>query len=149
MGTYESGENWLLPKRAENSHSVGKIVEIVFLAVTVFTIARSLIHILSPDGGANRIAGINTSVVGGSNIVSIFTLWGLSQLLLGVIFLTVYLRYKNLIPLMYLIVLAEYSGRIILGLIKPLTTSHVPPGAYGDYIMVPLAIVMLIISRKH
>ena len=50
---------------------------------------------------------------------------------------------------MYLIVLAEYSGRIILGLIKPLTTSHVPPGAYGDYIMVPLAIVMLIISRKH
>ena len=149
MGTYESGENWLLPKRAENSHSVGKIVEIVFLAVTVFTIARSLIHILSPDGGANSIAGINTSVVGGSNIVSIFAFWGLSQLLLGVIFLTVYLRYKNLIPLMYLIVLAEYSGRIILGLIKPLTTSHVPPGAYGDYIMVPLAIVMLIISRKN
>ena len=149
MGTNGSEENWLLPKRAENNHSGSKIVEIVFLAVTVFTIARSLTHILSPDGGANSIAGINTSVAGGSNIVSIFALWGLSQLLLGVVFLTVYLRYKNLIPLMYLIVIAEYSGRILIGLIKPLTTSHVPPGAYGDYIMVPLALVMLILSRKH
>jgi len=149
MGTYVSEENWLFPKRAENSHSGSKIIEIVFLAVIVFTIARSLIHILTPDGGVGSIAGIDTSVAGGSNIVSVFAPWGLSQLLLGVVFLVVYLRYKNLIPLMYFIVLAEYSGRILIGLIKPLTTSHVPPGAYGDYIMVPLAIVMIILSRKH
>lgn len=149
MGTYGSEEDWLLPKRAENRHAGSKIIEIVFIAVTIFTIARSLVHIFATDGGAGSIAGIDTSVAGGSNIVSIFAFWGLSQLLLGVVFLVVYLRYKNLIPLMYFITLAEYSGRILIGLIKPLTTSRVPPGAYGDYIMIPIAIVMLILSRKH
>jgi len=149
MGTIDHEENWLLPKRAGNSNSGSKVIEIVFLAVLVFTILRSLIHIFTPDGGAGSIAGIDTSVVGGSNIVSVFAFWGLSQLLLGVVFLVVYLRYRNLIPLMYFLVLAEYSGRILIGVIKPLTTSHVPPGAYGDYIMVPLAIVMLIVSRMH
>jgi hypothetical protein len=45
--------------------------------------------------------------------------------------------------------LVEYSGRTVIGFIKPLQVSHIPPGAIGDYILVPLALLMLILSLKR
>jgi hypothetical protein len=49
---------------------------------------------------------------------------------------------------MYILILAEYSGRVLIGLWKPLIVSHTPPGAIGDYILIPLAIAMLVLSLK-
>jgi hypothetical protein len=144
-------EDWIriFPKQVDNNFQSYKIAAIIFLLVTILTIIRSCIHILAPDGGAGSIAGIDVSVAGGSDIVSMFAFWGLSQLLMGIVYLVVYFRYKSLIPFMYLLILVEYSGRIAIGLIKPLQASHTPPGAIGDYIMIPLAILMLILSLKR
>ena len=136
----------ILPKQVDNQFKGYRLVAAVFAIIVVFTLARSLIHIFTPDGGASSIAGINTSVDGGSNIVSMFAFWGLSQLLMGVVYLIVLLRYRSLIPLMFVFIFAEYSGRILIGLAKPLIVSHTPPGAIGDYILVPLTIIMLILS---
>lgn len=110
---------------------------------------KSCIHLFAPDGGASSIAGINTSVAGGSNIISLFAFWGLSQLLMGFVYLVVFFRYKSLIPFMYVLLIAEYSGRIVIGFIKPLEVTHIPPGAIGDYVILPLAILMLILSLKR
>ena len=130
----------------DNSFHGYRIAAIIFLLVTLVTIVRSCIHIFAPDGGASSIAGIDVSVAGGSNIISLFALWGLSQVLMGLVYLVVYFRYKSLIPLMYLLILIEYTGRTLLGFIKPLEVTHIPPGAIGDYILIPLAAVMLILS---
>ena len=139
----------MFPKQVDNNFQGYNVAAIIFLLVTIFTIVRSCIHILAPDGGAGSIAGIDLSVAGGSNIVSIFALWGLSQLLMGIVYLVVFFRYKSLIPFMYLLILAEYSGRIAIGFIKPLIVIHTPPGAIGDYILIPLAILMLILSLNR
>jgi hypothetical protein len=144
-------DEWVsvLPKQADNQFQGYKIAVWIFLLITIFTIVRSCIHIFAPEGGAGSIAGIDVSVSGGSNIVSMFAFWGLSQLLMGVVYLVVFFRYKSLISFMYVLILAEYSGRIFLGIVKPLQVSHTPPGAIGDYILVPLAIVMLILSLRR
>ena len=139
----------MFPKQVDNNFQGYTIAAIIFLLVTIFTIARSCIHILAPDGGAGSIAGIDVSVAGGSNVVSTFALWGLSQLLMGIVYLVVFFRYKSLIPFMYLLILAEYSVRIVIGFIKPLIVIHTPPGAIGDYILIPLAILMLILSLNR
>lgn len=139
----------VFPKQVDNTFRGYKIAAAVFLLMTVFTIARSVIHIFFPDGGAGSIAGIDTSVEGGSNIISMFALWGLSQLLMGFVYLVVFFRYKSLIPFMYILILIEYSGRALIGIVKPLVVSHTPPGAIGDYILIPLAIVMLVLSLKR
>jgi hypothetical protein len=68
---------------------------------------------------------------------------------MGIVYVVVYFRYKSLIPFMYLLVLVEYLGRIGIGLGKPLEVSHTPPGAIGDYVLVPLAIIMLLLSLKR
>ena len=111
--------------------------------------ARSCIHIFAPDGGASSIAGINTSVEGGSNVISMFAFWGLAQLLMGLVYLAVFFRYKSLIPFMYMLIIIEYSGRVLIGMVKPLIVSHTPPGAIGDYILIPLAIMMLMLCFKR
>ena len=49
----------------------------------VFITVRSLIHLLSPDGGAQSIATIDVHVASGANIVAMFGQWGAIQLLLA------------------------------------------------------------------
>jgi hypothetical protein len=66
----------VFPKQVDNTFRGYKIASAVFLLMTVFTLARSIIHIFFPDGGAGSIAGIDTSVEGGSNIISMFALGG-------------------------------------------------------------------------
>jgi len=139
----------LFPKQVDDSFQGYRIAAAVFLLVMFVTIARSCIHILAPDGGAGSIAGIDVSVESGSSIVSLFALWGLSQLLMGFVYSVVFFRYKSLIPFMYLLLIIEYSGRMVLGILKPPVVSHVPPGAIGNYVMVPLACIMLFLSLKR
>jgi hypothetical protein len=139
----------VFPKQLDNSFRGNRIAVIVFALITVFTLARSCVHIFAPDGGASSIAGINTSVEGGSNVISMFAFWGLAQLLMGLVYLAVFFRYKSLIPFMYMLIIIEYSGRVLIGMVKPLIVSHTPPGAIGDYILIPLAIVMLILCLKR
>jgi len=57
---------------------------VAYWITTIFLIvitARSLVHLFSPDGGAHTIATIDTSVVGGDDIIAILGQWGASQLL--------------------------------------------------------------------
>lgn len=46
--------------------------------VAVISTARSLVHILAPDGGAGSIAGLVVDVASGANIVAMFGQWGAS-----------------------------------------------------------------------
>ncbi|MFX0004631.1 MAG: hypothetical protein ACFFAA_05250 [Promethearchaeota archaeon] len=110
------------------------------------TLVRSCIHIFFPDGGANVIASIDVSVAGGNTIISMFALWGLSQLLFGVLYVVVAVRYRSLIPLMFVFIFVEYSMRILIGVFKPIETARVPPGAIGDFIIVPLSLFLMIFS---
>jgi hypothetical protein len=140
--------NPILPNPITNDYKGYSIARIMFLIIAIITIARSLIHIFLPDGGASVIAGIDTTGEGGNNIIALFALWGLSQLLLGLVFIIVYLRYKSLIGFCYILILLEYTGRIGLGFIKVLESSYTPPGVIGNYIMIPLAAIMLILCLK-
>ncbi len=103
----------------------------------------------APDGGAQTIATIplNTFTSEGANtVIFIFSLWGLSQLIMGIFYVIVSLRYKSLIPLMYLFIFIEYLMRLILGTLKPIETSGTAPGAIINFIFPPLVIVLFLLS---
>jgi tetratricopeptide (TPR) repeat protein len=48
-----------------------RVVRVLTLAFLLIIVVRSLIHLFSPDGGAQSIAGIDTTVAGGNNIIAI------------------------------------------------------------------------------
>ena len=141
----------LFPQPVTNEFRGPTAVKWVFVALTIVTVGRSLAHILLPDGGAQSIATIPLDAFtanGAATAVHIFALWGLSQLLLGLVFVIVLWRYQSLIPLMYLLIVVEYSARLLLTFAKPLETHGAAPGAIGNYILIPLALLMLVLSLR-
>ncbi|MBK7450050.1 MAG: hypothetical protein IPJ47_11720 [Anaerolineales bacterium] len=56
------------------------------------------------------------------------------------------IRYRSLIPFMWLMLALEVLLRELVGAMKPVTFAHTPPGAIGNQLILPLAVVMLVWS---
>jgi hypothetical protein len=141
----------LFPKRLDNDYRGAPIAKWVFVAIVVMTIARSLAHILLPDGGAQSIATIPLDAYspGASKVViGMFAQWGLTQLMFGLLYVLVLWRYQSLIPLMWLFVLSEWLGRLLVGFAKPFETVGTAPGAIGNLVIPLLALVMLFLALR-
>jgi hypothetical protein len=136
----------ILPAKADNSIRGQRMTVYVFALIAIVSVVRSCIHILSPDGGAGSIAGMDLKVSGASGIIFAFALWGSSQFLYGLIQLAVAFRYRSLVPAMYFLLLLEALLRMLVGYLKPVTFAHTPPGAIGNYVLLPLSLLMLALS---
>ena len=122
-----------------------RIVTAIYLLVMV---VRSCIHLFAADGGAKSIAGIDTSVEGGNNIIAIFHQWGAIQLILAVLLLVLFFRYSGLTPLILLTLAFDPVMRFIAGQMMSVTSTRTPPGealnAASFYLLTLLFIASLI-----
>ena len=140
----------LFPKTIDNEYRGNAIAKWLFVVITIHAVGRSLTHMFLPDGGAQSIATIpldTFSPGAASVIIGLFAYWGLSQLLFGLIFVLVLWRYQSLIPLMWVFMFIEYSGRLLIGgFYKPFETVGTAPGAVLNHVFPLLALVMLVLS---
>ncbi|MDF1521835.1 MAG: hypothetical protein P1P87_03335 [Trueperaceae bacterium] len=102
---------------------------------------RSLIHVFAPDGGAGSIATVDVAVAGGANIVAMFGQWGAIQLLLAALLWVLLLRYRGFVPLVLPAFLVEPALRELAGILKPLETLGIAPGAALNWMAVPVLAV--------
>ena len=137
----------LLPKnptKFEGFRAI-RIVTAIYLLVMV---VRSCIHLFAADGGAQSIAGIDTSVEGGNNIIAIFHQWGAIQLILAVLLFVLFFRYPGFTPLILLTLALDPVMRFIAGQMMSLTSTGTPPGealnAAAFYLLALLFIASLI-----
>ena len=105
-----------------------RIIRLIALLFMFVMVVRSCIHLFAPDGGAQSIAGIDTSVEGGDNIIAIFHQWGAIQLILAVLLLVLFFRYPGLTPLILLTLVLDPILRFVAGQQMSLTTTGTPPG---------------------
>ena len=123
----------------------------------IFYVAKSFlaggIHMFSADGGAQSIASITLDqfTQGGANsLITIFAMWGMEQMVIGLIGVVILLRYQSLIPMMTLVYVCEYLGRFSMSFITPgVVSAHTPPGAVADLVLIPLTVVMFLLSLKE
>jgi hypothetical protein len=120
----------------------------VLAAVNIAGTARSLIHIVKPDSGAESIASMDTHVQGGKNIIALLGQWGGAQLLEAGLIWVVLSRYRGLVPLMLGVVTAEQALRVGIGRLKPLETAHTPPGALSR-VLLPASAIALAMSLNQ
>lgn len=116
-----------------------RVGTVIFLCMSV---ARSVIHLFSSDGGANQIAGIDIAVAGGDNIVAIFHQWGATQLLLAFFLTFLFFRYPGMTPLTLLILAMDPVMRFIAGRMKSVTTDGPPP---GETLNGPIFVLLLVL----
>ncbi len=144
----------LFPREANNDYRGSPIALYGFwLLMAPFTF-RSLVHFLKDDSGVNSIATmvLFSGTPDPNQAVYMFSsLWGSQQLVMVLLYLVVLVRYRNLLPLMYVLVLAESLFRLVVGSIHPLTEGYfqsTPPGGPGGIAILVLAAVMLILSLR-
>lgn len=105
-----------------------RIIRLIAVLYMFVMVVRSCIHLFAPDGGAQSIAGIDTSVEGGDNIIAIFHQWGAIQLILAVLLFVLFFRYPGLTPLIMLTLSLDPVLRFVAGQQMSLTTTGTPPG---------------------
>jgi len=137
----------LLPKDPTKFEGV-RAVRIVTAIYLLVMVVRSCIHLFAADGGAQSIAGIDTSVEGGNNIIAIFHQWGAIQLILAVLLFVLFFRYPGFTPLILLTLALDPVMRFIAGQMMSVTSTGTPPGealnAAAFYLLALLFIASLI-----
>ena len=137
--------NSLLPKNPKvyAGYLVVRIITFVFMLVVV---ARSAIHLFSPDGGAESIAGIDTSVAGGNNIIALFHQWGAIQLLFVGLMLVLFFAYKGFTPLVILFLALDAPMRALAGQMGAVESAHTPPGEALNWPVFCVLVLLFIVS---
>ena len=142
----------ILPRQVDNSYNGHKLALYFFYFITLVTIGRSCIHIFASDGGAQSIATIplDTFTQGGAEgVIYLFAQWGIAQLMVGLMYLMVALRYRRLIPLMYVFIFIEWSSRIVLAFFKSIETAGVAPAAILQFVLVLAIPVVFYLSIRQ
>lgn len=141
--------NLIFPKQIDNQFKGYNIALYVFYVLTAITLWRSQHHLFAPDGGAQSIATVPLDTFTSSGaiaVIGVFGLWGLSQLIIGLLYLIAALRYRAMIPLMYLLMLVEYLIRAFyFPAAKPIPTAGTAPGAMINLPFAVLSLLMLVL----
>lgn len=139
----------IFPKQMDNQFKGYKIALYAFYVLTAVTLWRSQHHLFAADGGAQSIASIPVdtfTAAGAQAVIGVFGLWGLSQLIIGIVYLLVALRYRAMVPLMYVLMIVEYSFRAFyFPVAKPIPTTGTAPGAVINLPFILFSVVMLIL----
>ncbi len=136
----------LLPAKADNTIRGSKWPLYLLILVASIGLVRSCIHIFAPDGGAGSIAGMNLNITGADGVIFAFALWGAEQLIYALLQWIVILRYRSLVPLMWVMQFLETLGRILVPRFKPVTFAHTPPGAYQNDLYLILSVAMVALA---
>ncbi|ASY11686.1 hypothetical protein A1s21155_01565 [Candidatus Planktophila dulcis] len=121
-----------------------RIIRLIAALYMSVMVARSCIHLFAPDGGAQSIAGIDTSVEGGNNIIAIFHQWGAIQLILAILLIVLFFRYPGLTPLILLTLTLDPVLRFVAGQQMSLTTTGTPPGEALNGVSLYLLLVLFL-----
>jgi hypothetical protein len=117
--------------------------------LTVASTARSLAHILFPDGGAGVIAGMDLSGPLQSVVIFTFAWAGLYQLIFAIVQWIVLVRYREFLPIVLLLIFFEQLGLFVIPFFKPISETvltHTPPEAIANKLLLPSVFVLFLAS---
>ena len=146
----------LFPSRLNNRYEGSKIAVYGLYPIFAMYIFRSLVHFLAENSGLVGIATIKqfpiTEGLDPNTIIYLFaSLWGATQVSLIILLLILFIKYKNLIPLIYLICLLDQCFRLISGYLHPLGQDYyinTPPGVISNIPVLLYLIFMFYLSLK-
>lgn len=139
----------LFPPRVDNDYRGLKLALWLFLPIAFMRIAISLLHIVSIDGGAQSISTMPLDAYppgAAQNIIALFARMGLEQLLLGIVYVIVLIRYRALLPLVYTLSVAHDLAIEALAQFKPLALAGVSGARAPAVVLLALGLLGLVLS---
>lgn len=140
----------LFPRQIDNAYRGSRLAIALF---TLFVLMKAIISINSLANtrsvatGADAIPLESYGEGGAAAVLSLFALHSLGQLMLVLLSALVLVRYRAMIPLMFLLLLVEHVGRRMLLLAYPIARSEGPPiGLYINLGLLALLVLGLALS---
>lgn len=113
----------IFPGAFDNRYRGNRFGLWLFYPLVLFNLMIDLATIFRPDSAAQSADGIPLDRFGhdaAGAVIGVAALLGLAGLLLGALFLLAALRYRAMIPLMYLLMVADNVGHKAILLMKPI-----------------------------
>ncbi len=139
----------IFPARIDNRFRGHPLALWIFVPIALMKIARSLLHIFAADGGAQSISTMPLDAYpagAAQNIIGLFARMGLDQFMLGLLLLVVLLRYRAMIPLMYLLIVAQFIAEKGIVQMKPLSLAGTSGANAPALVVALLSVIGLILS---
>jgi hypothetical protein len=141
--------NRILPSCIDNRYRGHALALWLVIPIALQKLAVSLTHLFKADGGAQSISTIPLDTYPSSatqNIVGLFARMGLEQLMLASLFVLVLLRYRAMIPLMYVLIVAHYVASRGIAQMKPLVVAGTSGAKTPMLVIAILSVIGLVMS---
>jgi hypothetical protein len=125
----------IFPKQFDNHFRGNQLALWIFALITFMHTAISISSIFRPDGGAQSADGIpldTFSPAAAQAVIGVGGLLDVAILLLCVFFILALIRYRSMIPLMYVVLVTQWVARKGVARIKPIP--RMPGTATGFYV---------------
>jgi hypothetical protein len=141
--------NKLLPQRIDNTYRGHKLALWLFALVVSVKILQSLFVIFNGYSVVRSADGIPLDTytpTGAQTVVAMFAISGLSRLIISLLCVLALVRYRSVIPFMFVLLALDYLSRQLILHFVPLVRTGTPPGPVVNLILFSLSIVGLALS---
>ena len=139
----------IFPRQFDNNYRGHKLALWLFGILVLMQLGISLSSIFDTYNVVRSADGIPLDTftsTGAQTVVSITALLGLSKLLLASLGVLALIRYRAMIPFMYMLFLVEYFAKKWIQLVKPIVRIGTPPATYVNLVLIALLLAGLTLS---
>ena len=141
--------NRIFPKQLDNQYRGNKIAIWLLALLTLMNTGISCVAIFKPDGGAQSADGIPLDTyapAAAHAVIGVVAFLGLADLLLCVLIIIALIRYRAMIPLMYVVIVLNWLAHKGIGLMKPIARTGTSSGHYLTWSLFALSVIGLILA---
>jgi hypothetical protein len=141
----------LLPQRIDNSYRGYKLGLWLFALLVFLKVAMGLNCIFNGYSVASSADGIPLDSFppgAAQTVVSDYALWGLCQLIFGLLGILVLVRYRRMIPFMFALLLLEHLSRKLILQFLPVVKTGTTPGFYVNLVLLAVMLAGLALSLR-
>jgi hypothetical protein len=139
----------LLPPSVDNRYQGQKLAPWLLGLLMLAKLAMGLNIVLNGRVVATTADGIPLDAFApdaAQTVLALFAIWGLCQILFGLLSLLVLVRYRALVPFMFALLALEHLGRKLILEFTPIVRTGNPPGSIVNLALLALMIVGLALS---
>ena len=139
----------MLPRVFDNAYRGQKLA---LWLLGLLTLMKSVIGVNSIVNGAAVMStadgiALNTyPAAAAQNLVALWGLLGLSQLIIALLGAIVLVRYRGMVPLMFVLLLLQHIGGRVIGQFHPIVRTGAPPASAINLTLLTLIVVGLGLS---
>jgi hypothetical protein len=141
-----------LPQRIDNSYGGHTLALWLFALVVFMKTSIGLGTIFNGRNAATTADGIPLDTftpAGAQAFLSVFAIWGLAQVTIGLLCILVLVRYRALVPFMFSLLLLEHLVRKLILYLMPIARTGTAPGSLINLALVAVMIIGLVLSLRN